>query len=237
VTSASKVTAAHLTPLGDAALLIHFEPAIDGALNARVLSLAEHVRAHQVPGVRDIVPAYASCAVHFDPLRTDRTALDAAIREAIVRSEGATEPSARPSTIEIPVCYGGLLGPDLAAVARFAGCSEPEVVRLHVEQEYRVFMIGFLPGFAYLGTVDERIAAPRHDTPRALVPAGSVGIAGRQTGVYPTDAPGGWQIVGRTTVQLFDPSAPRPALLSPGDTVRFVPISSADYARATHALP
>ena len=220
-----------ITPLGDSALLVAFEPVIDAAVNARVLAIAARLRGRQVPGVRDVVPAYASCAVHFDPLRTDRGRLHAAVDEAVA-SAGGNAPADAPSTLRIPVCYGGPFGPDLGAVAVFAGLSEDEVIRLHAQHDYRVFMIGFLPGFAYLGPVDARIAAPRHPAPRPLVRSGSVGIAGRQTGVYPLDAPGGWQIIGRTPVRLFDPASDTPARLSPGDMVRFVPVDRDEYARA-----
>ena len=220
---------AYVTPLGDAALLVVFGAGIDPAVNDRVLTVADDLRQRRLHGVRDIVPAYASCAVHFDPLRTDRVALEAAVEDAIAKSHA--RPGRPPDAIvEIPVCYGGVFGPDLPALARFGGCSEREVIALHAGRTYRVFMIGFLPGFAYLGPVEDRIAAPRHDAVRPLVPAGSVGIAGHQTGVYPTDAPGGWQIIGRTPCVLFDAAADPPAQLSPGDTVRFVPIDSADYA-------
>ncbi len=125
--------------------------------------------------------------------------------------------------IEIAVRYGHEHGPDLAAVAEFAGCSEPEVIRIHSEALYRVYMLGFLPGFAYLGSVDRRIAMPRLDTPRVKVPAGSIGIAGTQTGIYPCDTPGGWRIIGRTAVAAFDASRARPSLLEPGQHVKFIP--------------
>jgi inhibitor of KinA len=218
-------------PLGDAALLVTFEPVMDVEVNARVLSLAAHVRSGRIPGVRDVVPAYASCAVHFDPLRTDLTRVEAAIAAAIAETARAGAQLSTASTVHIPVCYGGPFGPDLAAVAAFAGVPEEEVVRLHVEQEYRVFMVGFLPGFPYLGSVAERIAAPRRDAPRPIVRRGSVGIAGRQTGIYPIDSPGGWQIIGRTPLTLFDASSATPARLAPGDTVRFVSIDSDEFAR------
>jgi len=218
-------------PLGDAALLVAFESVIDIDVNRRVLSLAAHVRAQQVGGVRDVVPAYASCAVHFDPLRTDVARLETAIATSIEQAARAEGRAPAASTLNIPVCYGGPFGPDLAAVATFAELAEDEVVRLHVEREYRVFMIGFLPGFPYLGPVDDRIAAPRRDAPRAVVRRGSVALAGRQTGVYPIDSPGGWQIIGRTPLSLFDPSSSTPARLAPGDTVRFVPIDSDEFAR------
>ena len=217
---------ARVSPLGDAALLLAFEPVIDEALNARVLALAARVRERGIPGVRDVVPAYASCAVHFDPLRTDRALLEAEIAAALAAAPLSGSTGERGSTVRIPVCYGGSFGPDLAAVAATSGLSEQDVVALHAEREYRVFMIGFLPGFAYLGPVDERIAVPRRDAPRPLVPRGSVGLAGRQTGVYPLDAPGGWPIIGRTFVRLFDPDRDVPSVLSPGDRVRFVPVDA-----------
>ncbi len=217
---------ARVSPLGDAALLVAFESIIDESLNARVLALAARLRDRGIPGVRDVVPAYASCAVHFDPLRTDRALLEAEIAGAVAAASLSGSVVPQGSTVRIPVCYGGSFGPDLAAVAAVSGLSEQEVVTLHAEREYRVFMIGFLPGFAYLGPVDERIAVPRRDAPRPLVPRGSVGLAGRQTGVYPLDAPGGWPIIGRTFVRLFDPGWDVPAVLSPGDRVRFVPVDA-----------
>ena len=129
------------------------------------------------------------------------------------------------------MCYGGELGPDLTVVAAFSGLSEAEVIAVHAESTYRVYMLGFLPGFAYLGSVDERIAIPRRESPRLRVPAGSVGIAGRQTGVYPLPAPGGWQLIGRTPTRLFDLARAEPFLLRPGDQVRFAAVSESEFRR------
>ena len=140
--------------------------------------------------------------------------------------------AARPA-VRIPVCYGGELGPDLAAVASFARLPEADVVRRHAAGAYRVFMLGFVPGFAYLGIVDERIAMPRHASPRVRVPLGSVGIAGVQTGVYSAETPGGWQLIGRTPVKPFDPSRDDPFLMQAGDTVQFYPIDRDEYDRWT----
>jgi len=223
---------ARVTPLGDAALLIAFDPVIDLRINAQVHTLASHLAARGLSGVRDIVPAYASCAVHFDPLRTDRDALRQAVDDALTRLDPAREGPGAASTVDIPVCYGGAFGPDLPFVSAHAGCSEQEVVRLHAGREYRVFMIGFLPGFPYMGTLDERIALPRRHAPRPRVPAGSVAVAGRQTGIYPVEAPGGWHIIGRTRMRLFDPLSSPPARLAPGDAVRFVAIDEAAYQRS-----
>lgn len=220
-------------PLGDAALLLAFEPAIDLRINRRVHAVATDLASRGLPGVLDIVPAYASCAVHFDPLRTDRGALSAAVDEAVSRSADAGETPAPTSPVEIPVCYGGAFGPDLPIVTAHAGCSEDDVIRLHAGREYRVFMIGFLPGFPYLGPLDDRIVLPRRESPRSRVPAGSVAIAGRQTGIYPVDAPGGWHIIGRTPLTLFDPSSSPPARFAPGDAVRFVPVDERAYRRST----
>jgi inhibitor of KinA len=166
-------------------------------------------------------------AVYFDPLHTDYDALVACVeREA---GQPAAAPSAARTPLRIPVCYGGDCGPDLAAVAAFARMSETEVVRLHAGATYRVFMLGFVPGFAYLGVVDQRIAVPRHATPRVRVPAGSVGLAGVQTGVYSAETPGGWQLIGRTPLKPFDPARSEPFLMKAGDAVQFFPIDRAEY--------
>lgn len=212
---------------GDSAVIVEFANRIDAAVNAQAVRLAESVRAAALPGVRDVVPTFCSVAVYFDPLRTDFDALsDRLDREAARR---APEPARAASPIRIPVCYGGAFGPDLAEVARFAGMSETEVIELHSGPMYRVFMLGFVPGFAYMGSVDPRIAAPRRATPRVRVPAGSVGIAGVQTGIYPSESPGGWQLVGRTPVKPFDLQRSPPFLLKPGDAVQFYRIEPTDH--------
>jgi len=140
-----------------------------------------------------------------------------------------------PDPIRVPVCYSGDFAPDLAAVAAFAGVTEAEVARLHASRVYRVFMLGFVAGFAYMGTVDDRIAVPRLSTPRLKVPGGSVGIAGAQTGVYPVSVSGGWQIIGRTPLKPFDPSRPEPFLFKPGDAVQFYAIEPDEFARLENA--
>ena len=208
-----------LVRAGDAAVLLELEPSIDVRVSERAVTIAEQVRSRAVPGVRDVVPTFRSVAVYFDPAITDAEHVERELRLASVapvRILGGR-------TFEVPVSYGGEFGPDLAEVAAFAGLSEAAVVALHIGVRYRVFMLGFLPGFAYMGRVDSRIAAPRKGTPRLRVPAGSVGIAGVQTGIYPRESPGGWQIIGRTTMPLFDPLKSPSALFAPGDTVRFVP--------------
>ena len=207
---------------GESALLLELDPVIDAGVNARAVAIAAMLRAAQLPGVRDVVATFRSVGVCFDPLRGDVETL----REAIQRASDAALVIDERAAIDIEVTYGGDEGPDIGDVAAFAGCTEAEVIDRHASRIYRVFMLGFLPGFAYLGTVDDSIAAPRRDTPRTRVAAGSVGIAGRQTGIYPVDSPGGWQIIGRTTAQVFDPHRTPPALFAAGDSVRFVPGAS-----------
>lgn len=210
---------------GDSMLLIELEPVIDPMVNERAIMLASRLRARAARGVRDVAPGYSTLGVHFDPLQTDLAALEAAIESDFASLASLQEIAERPVT-DIPVCYGGERGPDLEAVAKFAGCSPAEVIARHSERTYRVYMLGFVPGFAYMGRVDESIAAPRHRVPRERVPAGSVGIAGLQTGVYPVESPGGWQLIGHTTTVMFDPKRDCPSLLAAGDVVRFVPVGT-----------
>jgi inhibitor of KinA len=214
---------------GDSVLIVELEARIDPEINARAVALAETVASTKLAGIRDVVPTYCSVAIYFDPLHTNYDQLVALLeREA---SRPAASASATRQPLRIPVCYGGDLGPDLPDVASFAHLSEEAVVAIHSSVGYRVFMLGFVAGFAYLGTVDDRIAMPRHATPRRKVPIGSVGIAGRQTGVYPAETPGGWQIIGRTPIKPFDPAREEPFLMKAGDLVRFDPIDRANYDR------
>jgi KipI family sensor histidine kinase inhibitor len=216
-----------IVPAGDSAIVVELEERIDPVVNARAIRLADQVHAAAIPGVRDVVPTYRSVAVFFDPIRTDYQRLVAWLeREA--EQPGSAQVEER-TPISVPVCYGGELGPDLAAVAAFASMSPDEVVAAHASAVYRVFMLGFVPGFAYMGVLDVRIAMPRRATPRVRVPCGAVGIAGAQTGIYPAETPGGWQLIGRTPVKPFDAARPAPFLFKPGDAVRFVPIARAEY--------
>ena len=209
---------------GDSVTIVEFAERIDEGINAHAIALAELVERERIAGVRDVVPTYRSVAVYFDPLRTDY----AALQDFLSRTAGDYHRDERDgrgavggAPVRIPVRYGGEHGPDLGDVAAFAGLSEADVIATHVAAVYRVFMMGFLPGFPYMGTVDSRIAAPRRTSPRVRVPAGSVGIAGSQTGIYPIETPGGWQLIGRTDVRLFDLSRPMPFLLKAGDAVEF----------------
>ncbi len=183
----------------------------------RIWWLAQHLRSHA--GVCEVVPGMNNLTVELDPAAPDLENLLNVLRAAWSRSDAVTVDSRR---IEVPVRYGGPDGPDLDEVARHAGLSPEEVIRLHSAGEYTVYFLGFLPGFAYLGGMDRRLATPRRQQPRLTVPAGSVGIGGEQTGIYPSASPGGWQLIGRTSLPLFDPARDPPSLLLPGDSVRFV---------------
>ncbi|MBI3491951.1 MAG: 5-oxoprolinase subunit PxpB [Acidobacteria bacterium] len=212
---------------GDSALVVEFDAHVDPVINDRAISLSDAIRSAGIGGIRDVVPTYRSVAVYFDPLRTDYDALVKRVeREA---STPSIQPGTARALLRIPVCYGGDFGPDLAGVAAFARLSEQEVVGLHGASTYRVFMLGFVPGFAYMGVVDSRIAMPRRATPRVRVPLGSVGIAGAQTGIYPAETPGGWQVIGRTPIKPFDPQRVEPFLLQAGDAVRFDAISREEF--------
>jgi inhibitor of KinA len=218
-----------VVPAGDSALMVEFEERIDPVVNARAIGAAEGIQNAAIAGVRDVVPAYRSVAVYFDPLRTD---YDRLLQEVHRHSRCPSVPAASGvAPLRIPVCYGGELGPDLADVARFGHITEREVISIHAATSYRVFMLGFVPGFAYMGLVDARIAAPRHPTPRVRVPAGSVGIAGVQTGVYPAETPGGWQLIGRTPLKPFDAARADPFLMKAGDAVQFYAIDRGEYDR------
>ncbi|HSJ31710.1 MAG TPA: 5-oxoprolinase subunit PxpB [Longimicrobiales bacterium] len=220
-------------PLGDAALLIELGHAIDAATHARVRAAFDALTAAAIPGVTDIVPAYTGIAVHYDPVPVARSESDGSPYETMRRTvvtalENVQAAVLAPGrTVEIAVRYGGDDGPDLDFVARHAGLSAADVVAMHAGAEYTVFMVGFTPGFPYLGGLPERLATPRRSSPRASVPAGSVGIAGKQTGIYPLRTPGGWQIIGRTDERLFRPELDPPTLLRIGDRVRFIDASDA----------
>lgn len=205
-------------PVGDAALAVEFGDAIDPAINRQVHALAYLLNRDPLTGFREAVPTYCALLVHYDPLLADDEEVAAWVADKVART-GTASP-APPRRVEIPTVYNGL---DLDFVARHNHLSVDDVIRIHSGAEYVVYMMGFTPGFAYLGSLEAAIATPRLETPRALVRAGSVGIAGRQTGIYPIDSPGGWRIIGQTGLSLFDLTRNPPFLLAPGDAVRFVP--------------
>lgn len=214
---------------GEQCLLVELGDTIEVALNRQVHALCRAVEGAGIPGVQEAVPTYRSVAIYYDPLSTDRETLKDRVRD--LHGLMGEETACHPRVIEIPTVYGGEYGPDLEYVARHAALTEDEVIRLHTGPLYHVFMLGFTAGFAYLGGLAERLSVPRLPTPRLKVPAGSVGIAGTQTGVYPRESPGGWRIIGRTRLRLFDASRDVPAMILPGDRVRFVQIEEHEYRK------
>jgi len=219
---------ARYLPLGDTALTVEFGDVISLEVNRKVIALNEAVGKAGITGVVELVPTYRSLLIRYDPAKTSHEQLVSQIKE-IEKALEEKPIEAQTRRLVVPVVYGGNCGPDLKFVAEYHGLTEEQVVKLHSGKEYRVYMIGFVAGFPYLGDVPEEIATPRLETPRLKVPAGSVGIAERQTGIYPCEAPGGWRIIGRTPIKLFDPQWHPPALLKPGDTVRFKPISEQEF--------
>lgn len=209
-----------LLELGDGALTLELGDCIDPAINARVMAARDVLATAALPGITDLVPTYRSLTVHFNPLAIDRSAL---IEHLHVAAEATQNSALAGRHFEIPVRFGGDDGPDLDEVATATGRSADEIVATLCSLELRVYLIGFLPGFPYMGDLPDWLRLPRRATPRTAVPANSVAIAGPQAAVYPWQSPGGWHLLGRTTVRMFDANnAERPALLAPGDTVRFV---------------
>ena len=216
--------------LGESALLVRFGNRIDSELNHLVHALDASVRSHPAPWLRDCVPAYASLALFYDPdgfdaARDPFEEVSRWVRERM-GAMSSTRPTASGRLVEIPVRYGGAAGPDLTDVATHAGLTERDVIARHCQVEYRVALLGFAPGFPYLLGLDPALAMPRLSQPRTQVAAGSVGIGGAQTGIYPRSGPGGWRLIGRTDVVLFDAAREAPSLLQPGDRVRFLPIEA-----------
>ena len=234
-----------ISPLGDSALLIriadNFDEAPEDALN-KVLAAKRSLEAAKIPGVIEIAPAYTTVAIFYNPVR----AIDAGapaedvvgwfeirIREALSKTDLGRVDRGEKTPIEIPVCYESELAFDLEDVARRAGLDPKKVVDLHTGAEYRVHCVGFTGGFPFLGGLPRQIATPRRDVPRKEIPAGSVAIGGKQTGIYPIKSPGGWNVIGRTPLKLFDPQNNPPTLLCAGDRVRFRRITRDEFERST----
>lgn len=218
---------------GDAALVVELPARMDPAINGRLVSMADRLRACCGSAVLDAVVGISTLTVYFDPMLVEAGWLEGELRTIAEEDEISAE--VHGTQIEVPVCYGGELGPDLASVAREIGATADEVIAMHCAPEYRVYMVGFIPGFAYMGVVDPRLALPRLARPRTRVPAGSVAIAAGQTGVYPMETPGGWHLLGRTPVRPFDASRDEPVLFKPGDRVKFHPMDRAAFDRASGA--
>ena len=221
-----------IEPLGDCALIIHFAKIIHPELNQHIHALAKQIRITQAYGISDIVPSYQTLAVFYRPEKIGFEVLRDLVTNCNAEINVQTFQSRQ---IEIPVCYQHDYAPDLVLLAEHCQLTTEQVIERHSQTNYAVYFLGFKPGFAYLGDLDSSLHMPRKNTPRLNVPAGSVGIGGAQTGIYPQTTPGGWQIIGRTPLPLFNPSQGSPCLLQPGDTVRFVPISQQEFMRMSES--
>jgi inhibitor of KinA len=209
-----------LVPLGDSALLVQFGEEIDLSINRRVHALMARIDASPLEGILGAVPAYSTLLIHYDPLVLTYSQLSKWTRNRLEQVDDVLW--GQPRRIEVPVRYGGEYGIDLEFVANYHRLSVDDVIRIHTSRTYTIYMMGFTPGFPYMGKTDDAIVTPRLETPRTRVPAGTVAIAGAQTGIYPIESPGGWRLIGYTSLQLFDPKSESPFLFSPGDEVRFV---------------
>jgi inhibitor of KinA len=227
-----------IVPLGDRCLIVEFESRVDAGINRKARALADFLLRNPPAGVIDVVPAFCTVAVYYrpeqfapaasqdpSPYHRLRARIEAVLAAGIESAEGTER------VIRIPVCYGGVHGPDLPEVAAACGMTADQVVLAHVASEHVIFMLGFSPGFPYIGGLDPRLSVPRRPTPRTRIPAGTVAIARDQTAIYSFETPGGWNLIGRTPLKLFDPSGDPPCRLQPGDRIRFVPITQAEFPR------
>jgi inhibitor of KinA len=219
---------------GDKSIFVEFGDAIDPELNRRVRQLMLAAEKAKIPGVIETVPTYRSLLVYFEPGQISPRKLRETLHSLTRQTVESELP--KPKQIEIPTVYGGEYGPDLEFVAAHHNLSEPEVIQIHSGTPYLIYMIGFMPGFPYLGGMSPRIATPRLETPRTKIPAGSVGIAGSQTGIYPAESPGGWRLIGRTPLKLFDPEREPPALFQAGDYLTFTSITPEKFLSIKEAV-
>jgi len=219
-----------ISPVGDRAISIDFGQVIDPTINRHIRQTIERIKELQLDGIIELVPTYCALLVEYDAMLYSYSEI-CKIIEPTLEEGMANTTNELVTVVEVPTVYGGEFGPDLSFVASHNHLSEDEVISIHSGTDYLVYMLGFIPGFTYLGGMDPRIATPRLSSPRTLIPAGSVGIAGEQTGTYPSDSPGGWQIIGRTPVTMYDMSKAQAALLKAGDYVRYVPIDESEFHR------
>lgn len=215
--------------VGDRGVIVEYGDEISPEINIKIRTMAAAINEEKPAGIVEVIPTYRSLLIVYDPLATDLKSLEDALQFMEGRLDQLEIPL--PRTVEIPVSYGGDFGPDIEFVAQAHNLTVEDVIRIHSRALYQIYMIGFTPGFPFLGGLPEDLKTPRLETPRPLVPAGSVGIANNQTGVYPIDSPGGWRLIGRTPLSLFNPSRENPFLYRAGDMIRFVRISQEEYNR------
>lgn len=214
---------------GECGLVIEFEATISPAINRFVQQLAGLINNRSINGVIEVVPTYRTVTVYFNPLVISRQELSALVNQMLQNLNPMGNEREKAKTVYVPVCYGGVLGPDLDYVARYTGLSPTEVIEIHTVNSYLVYMLGFTPGFPYLGGLAKQLTVPRQEKPRAIVPAGSVGIGGSQTGFYPVESPGEWWLIGRTPVKAFNPKSSQPFLFAAGDYLHFYAITVDEY--------
>lgn len=218
-----------LLAAGEQGLVVEFGSVISPEINTAVRQLSQRMADAKTEGIVEIVPTYRSVMVWFDPLQITRQAVAERVRLLLEQVEIQTGRPASGRIVQVPVCYGGDFGPDLEFVAQHNHLSVEEVIAIHTSKPYLIYMLGFTPGFPYLGGMSETIATPRLKQPRVAIAAGSVGIAGSQTGVYPVESPGGWRLIGRTPLKVFEPESPTPFLFAAGDCLQFEPISAEEF--------
>jgi len=218
---------ARILTVGDSSILVEFGKEITPETNARIATMVKLVKVQQIEGIVDMIPSFCALLINYDSRVISYDKLKKRLEDVLKLDAEAT--SSVTNVFEIPVCYGGKYGPDMSNLEEHSGLSEKEIIEIHSGSDYLIYMLGFLPGFSYLGGLDERIHIPRLASPRIKIPAGSVGIGGAQTGIYPLDSPGGWQLLGQTPVKTYDPERETPILFEAGDYIRFVQVSEEKY--------
>ncbi len=223
----SNISYPRILPTGDRALSVEFGDKIDEEINSRLMGFIKRMNSHKIEGIEEFVPSFRAVMIHYNPALLPYKKMVSLINEYLVTEVHETSKEKR--IVEVPVCYEGDCAPDIDFVAEHAGMTKDEVIKLHSSKPYLVYMLGFQPGFPYLGGLDEKLITPRLADPRLKIEAGSVGIGGAQTGLYPIESPGGWQIIGRTPVKCFNPRKDNSIPYRAGDYIRFVPVSPQEY--------